>query len=141
MSNMVLKDRTRQRVPVGTDLVIAGAAVLCALIVWSLTAWLGGITVVVNTGSGTQSIGGVAVAVTAAVAALVGLVVLRLLERVTGKALTIWTVVAVAVALLSLFGPLAATSVAATGVLLTLHGVVAAVVIVGAVRSRRSRVR
>lgn len=141
MTNVVTKQRTRQSVPVLTDVVIVGAAVLCALITWFLAVWLGGVDLVVNTGAGDQQVGGVSVAVTAGVAALVGLIVLRILERITGKALPIWVVLAVVVTLVSLFGPLAATTAAAMGTLLTLHGVVAAVVIVAAIRSRRLRVR
>ena len=69
--------------------------------------------------------------------ALAGFVVLRILEASMVRALEIWTVLAVGVTVLSLLGPLTATSEAAIGALVSLHAVVAAVVIASAQASRR----
>lgn len=121
------------------DLVTVAAAVVCALITWALATQLGGIVLEVRDASGLRSVDGVAVAMVAALAALLGVLSLRLLERFTPKALPIWLGVAIAVALLSLLGTLGATSPAATGTLMALHSVVAAVVILGLGRSHRVR--
>lgn len=126
--------------PWSTDLVAAGAAVVCALVLWGSLA-LTDAKLTVQWGSEVQSVGGVAVATAAGVSAVAGLVVLRMLERVTSRALALWTTLAAAVGLLSLAGPLTATSTAATGALVSLHAVVAAVVIASAHASRRRRRR
>ena len=94
----------RNHIPWATDLVITGAAVICAMVMW-LAA---------------------------------GLIVLRGLERFGSRGLRAWTVIALAAAALSALAPLSVTPVETRGTLLGLHGVVAAVVIVGARRSRRS---
>jgi hypothetical protein len=121
------------------DVVTVAAAVVCALITWALATQLGGVALEVRDASGLRPVDGVSVAVVAALAALLGVLSLRLLERLTPKALPIWLGVATAVALFSLLGALAATSPAAVGTLMALHGVVAAVVIVGLGRSHRTR--
>lgn len=120
-----------------TDLVIVAAAVVCALITWAFATQVGGVDLQVLTGGERRTVDAVAVILIAALGGLAGMLTLRVLERFTPKALPIWLAIAVVVALLSMLGPLAATSPAAAGTLVALHGVVAAVVIVGAVRSRR----
>lgn len=125
------------RVPWSTDLVIVAAAVVSALVAWLFMARLAGVNLTVATGDTVQDVGGLAVAVSAGVGALVGVVGLRGLERLTPQALRIWTAVAVLVAVGSLLGPLSATTVTATATLIGLHAVVAGVVIVAARRSRR----
>ncbi len=139
MLNNLQNTTTRSSVspPWTTDLVAVGAAVVCALVTWFCTVHLADLELTVERGSDVQRIGGGAVAVTAGLAALIGLASLRLLERVTSRSLGIWTVLAAVVTALSLLGPLSATSTAATGALLSLHGVVAAVVIASAHASRR----
>jgi uncharacterized protein DUF6069 len=127
----------RQGVPWRVDLATAGAAATCAVIAWLFVAVLPGVDLVVRSGGGTQTVGGVAVAVASAVAALVGMVGLRVLERFTSRALRPWTVLVVAVALLSLLGPLGAVTTTATLALVSLHAVVTAVVLAAGHRSRR----
>lgn len=61
----------------------------------------------------------------------------RILEASMARALEVWTALAVVVTTLSLLGPLTATSEAAVGALVSLHAVVAAVVIASAQASRR----
>lgn len=128
--------RHHTRVPWVTDLSIVGAALVTSCVMWLCLAQLAGIDLKVTTGDTVRSVGGVAVVLTAGLMALLAIVLLRLLEGVTGRALTIWTTIAVVVTALSLLGPLGATSAAATGVLLSLHAVVAATVIIGARRAR-----
>lgn len=126
-------------VPWQEDLVVVAAAVVCASFSWLCLVRLPGVDLAVETGGDTRPLGLAAIAVTAGVAAAVGVLVLRLLERTTSRALTIWTTLALGVALLSLLGTFAATTAEAQAVLLGLHGVVAAVVVVAARRSRRRR--
>jgi hypothetical protein len=128
--------RTR-RVPWRVDLATAGAAAVCATVAWLFVAVLPGVALVVRTGGRTQTVGGVAVALSAAVAAFVGMVGLRLLERLTHRALGVWTALVVLVALVSLVGPLGAVTATAGWALVSLHAVVTAVVLAAGHRSRR----
>jgi hypothetical protein len=114
------------------------AAVVSALVAWG-SARLADVELAVERGGDVQEIGGVAVALVAGVSALLGLTTLRLLERRTSLALPAWTGLAVLVTLVSLLGPLGATTAAGTGALLSLHGVVAGAVIAAAHASRRRR--
>ena len=91
-----------------------------------------GIDVVVKlAGSGEREVGIFAVTLTSLVVGLLGWATLALLERWTSRARGVWTVIASTVFLVSLAGPLAAVTPAATAVLLCLHVLVAAVLIVG----------
>lgn len=126
----------RVHVPWVTDLSLALAATVCAVVLWFFSAVLGGVDLDIGSGSTTQHVSGVAVALTAAVVSLVGLLLLRFLESRLDDGLRIWTLLAAAVAVGSLLGPLGATSAAAKGTLIALHTVVAVVVIVGARRAR-----
>ena len=128
----------RNHIPWATDLVITGAAVICAMVMWLAAVQLGDVDPVVAIDDEARRISGASVAVSAAVAALVGLIVLRGLERFGSRGLRAWTVIALAAAALSALAPLSVTPVETRGTLLGLHGVVSAVVIVGARRSRRS---
>lgn len=125
------------RVPWSTDLVIVAAAVISALVAWLFMARLAGVELTVSAGNTTQEVGGLAVALTATAAALAGVAGLRVLERLTPRALPIWTVAAVLLAVGSVLGPLSATTAVAAATLIGLHAVVAVVVIVAARRSRR----
>ncbi|UWZ49774.1 hypothetical protein Dmats_26205 [Dactylosporangium matsuzakiense] len=62
-------------------------------------------------------------------AGLIGWGLLAILERATGKARTIWTVVAVVFLVLSLLGPLGADGTGAKVSLLLMHLVAGAVII------------
>ena len=125
------------RVPRRVDLATAGSAATCAVFTWLFVAVLPGVDLVVRTGAGVQTVGGVAVAVTAAAAAFMGMVVLRVLERFTHRALGVWTALVLLVALVSLLGPLGAVTASATWALITLHSVVTAVVLGAGHWSRR----
>ncbi|HET6562116.1 MAG TPA: DUF6069 family protein [Marmoricola sp.] len=140
MSSTDQNTRNPSRVgpPWSADLGGVVAAVVCALVTWG-SARLAGVEPAVERGGEVQEIGGAAVALVAGASALVGLTALRLLERSTSRALRLWTGLAAVVTLVSLLGPLSATTTAATGTLLSLHAVVAAVVIASAHASRRRR--
>lgn len=128
---------TARRVPRRVDVVTAGAAALSALVAWVFVAVLPDVDLVVRTGTGLRNVGGVAVALTAAAAAFVGMVALRVLERHSRRALGTWTVLVVVVALVSLLGPLGAVTTTAAWALVSLHSVVTAVVLGAGWRSRR----
>src|SRR6478735_691454 len=128
--------RTR-RVPLRVDVATAGAAAICAVVTWFFVAVLPGVELVVRTSAGLRSVNGVAVAMTAAVAALAGMVALRVLARITHRALGVWTALVLLVAIASLLGPLAAVTTSAALALVTLHSVVAAVVLAAGHTSRR----
>ena len=131
----------RRGVPWSTDLVIAAAAVICTMVMWLCTVQVGGVNLAVVNDNEVRHVSGVAVALSAGLAAILGLIALRGLERLTPKALPIWTSVAVVAVALSALGPLSATSSEVAGTLLGMHGVVAAVVLAGAWRSRRPAIR
>lgn len=140
MSDTVKKPRKAHRigVPWSTDLVTVGAAVVCATVMWICTVRLGSVDLVVEVDGSVRRVGGAAVALTALVAAALGIVALRALERLTPRGLQIWTALAVAATTVSALGPFSAQDRTATGTLLGLHAVVAVVVIVSAHMSRRS---
>ncbi len=109
------------------------AAVLAALVVWSLAVPLLGVDLTVRTtpgGSSVQTIGPALVLAVSLLASLLGWGLLAGLERRTQRAGTIWTITAGVVLLLSLAGPLtAAITTAAAATLMLLHLSAAAVLI------------
>jgi hypothetical protein len=111
------------------------AAALAALAVWLVTDPLLGVDLAAPTRPGSEellSITPALVAGTSLVVALAGWALLALLERFTARARTVWTAIALLVALLSLAGPLStlASTTAANAVALALmHLAVAAVLI------------
>lgn len=131
--------RHRSDVRWSTDLASVLAAGICALITWLVVAKAGGVDLRVDIGGQMHQVDAVDVVLTAIGSALAGFAFLRTLERLTTRAITIWTAVAVVVALCSLLGPLGAGTPTVTLALISLHAVVATVIIVAARRSRRSR--
>jgi len=109
------------------------AAVLAALVVWSLADPLLGVNLTVRTSpasSSVQTIGPAFVLAVSLLASLLGWGLLAGLEARTQRAGTIWTITAGVVLLLSLAGPLtAAVTTAAAVTLVVLHLSVAAVLI------------
>lgn len=132
------RSSVRRGPPWWLDLVIGGAAVVCALITW-LPARVAGADLTVRDGTPVgHQVTGPAVALAAAVAAAVALSALRILERITPRALRWWIGLGLLVLIASaLLGPLGATSKVGVGTLLGLHAVVAAVVLVGGWRAHR----
>ncbi len=130
--------RPKTQVPWTTDLSIVVAAMVSATVLWVSAAVLGGVDLFIQQGDDLRQVGGLSVVVTAGVAAALGALAMHGLERLVSRPVTIWTGVACTVAVLSLLGPLGATTASATGTLMALHAVVAAVVITAVRRSRRA---
>ncbi|MGH3797417.1 MAG: DUF6069 family protein [Pseudonocardiaceae bacterium] len=103
------------------------AAVCAALVVWIIAAPLLGVALTVVQGAGTQQVGPAAVLLVSALVGLAGWALLAVLERWTRSARSIWTALAGVVTLVSLAGPLSATTTSATVSLTCLHLAVAAV--------------
>jgi hypothetical protein len=121
-------------------LCIAGGAAAAA-IAWAIEVPLLGVRLSVRFGAmHPQTVAAGQVIAAAAVAGLIGWLLLALLERRTPRARTVWTVTALLVLALSLLLPLTAgtTAAAVTG-LIVLHLTVGAVVIPGLARTARSR--
>ncbi|MFB9449229.1 hypothetical protein Dvina_31175 [Dactylosporangium vinaceum] len=108
-------------------LAIVGATV-GAILVWVIAHQAVG-DLNVKTGDSSQTVSIVAVILTVVFAGLIGWGLLAILERATGKARTIWTVVAVVFLVLSLLGPLGAVGTGAKVSLLLMHLVAGAVII------------
>lgn len=101
------------------------AAVLAAVVLWSVAVPLLGVDLTVRTTSGvssTQTIGAASVLAVSLLASMLGWGLLAALERATQRAGTLWTVTASVVLLLSLAGPLTtAVTTAAAVSLVLLH--------------------
>lgn len=107
-----------------------------ALAVWALAVPLAGITLTARMGAAPQPVGPVPVVVASLLAGLAGWALLAVLERRATRPGRSWTIIALVVLVLSLFGPLtSAVGAAATVVLLLMHLVVGAVLIPGLVRA------
>lgn len=119
--------------------VVVLTAVAAAVAVWVVTTQLLGVRLRVGTGTHAQSVGVAPVAGVTLLAALAGWALLALLEHRTAKARGTWTAVAVGVLLLSIAGPLSASTGAAKASLAAHHAAVAAVVILGMRRSSSPR--
>jgi len=119
-------------------LLVVGAAVAAALLVWLVAEVLVG-TDLQGPGSGGEPMDVTAVHVlaTSLLAGLAGWGALALLERLTSRGRLVWTVLASAVAVLSLLGPLGGSGVssASRAWLVVLHVVVAAIIIPGLPRA------
>ncbi|MFF4779094.1 DUF6069 family protein [Microtetraspora fusca] len=106
-----------------------------ALAVWALAVPVAGTTLTARMGDSTQPVGPVLVVVTSLLAGLAGWGLLAVLERFASRPGRTWTIVALIVLALSLFGPVGnAVGIAATLVLLLLHLVVGAVLVLGLAR-------
>ncbi|MBU8861044.1 MULTISPECIES: DUF6069 family protein [unclassified Micromonospora] len=110
--------------------VVAAAAV--TLLGWVVAVPVAGVELAARTGSAEQRVTPVAVAVSTLLAGLAGWALLALLERLTARARTAWTVVAGLVLLVSLLGPLGGGAGSAAALtLVALHLVAGAVLITG----------
>ncbi|MEV6971409.1 DUF6069 family protein [Hamadaea sp. NPDC051192] len=111
---------------------VTAAAVAVAGAGFALLSGPAGIDLAVQTGTSTMEVTLAAALIAGAVSALAGWGLLALLERVTGRALLIWTLIASGFLLLSLLlGPTGGVSGAAKLGLAALHLAVGAVVIPG----------
>ena len=110
-------------------LAVAGAAG-AAVLAWAVAVPVLGVDLRVGTEGAATAVGPGSVVAAAVLAGLLGWALLALLVRSVARPGTVWRVVAVVVLLLSLGGPLAmGVGTASVVVLLTLHAVVAAVLI------------
>jgi hypothetical protein len=98
---------------------------------WALAQPAAGIELAVRSGDTVRPVEALAVTLTSLAVGLAAWVLLTVLEHLTRHARTVWTVVAAVVFLVSLTGPLAAVTPAATAALMSLHVVVAAILVVG----------
>lgn len=115
-------------------LTVGGAAV-AALVVWAVAVPLAGVALTVRMGGGPQEVGPVSVVVASLVIGLAGWALLAVLERVASRPGRVWTVVALAVLVLSLLGPLGgAVGGGAMSVLIVMHLVVGGVLVGGLAR-------
>jgi hypothetical protein len=110
---------------------VVGATV-GALVLWVGEARLLGVDLAVGTGDVVQPVTGISVAATALVAGLAATLTAWLLARIAPRRCrTVWTVLASAVLLVSLLGPLGATSTAAVVSLVALHLLVGLTLVIG----------
>lgn len=121
------------------------AAVLGAVVMWALARYAFGVDLrspAMGSQASYQINVGIVIALSA-VASLAGWALLAVLERVTSRPRTIWTVVAVVVFLISLGGPQSGTGISTENrLMLTLiHLVVAAVLIPTLARTSADRTR
>ena len=101
-----------------------------ALAVWLAAVPLAGVDLQVRMSGTTEDVGPVSVVVSALLAAVAGLGCLAVLRRITKRPARIWTLLASAVLVLSLSGPLGqAVGTGATVILVAMHLAVAAVLI------------
>jgi hypothetical protein len=114
-------------------LVVFGAAA-ANVALWALAVPAAGVDLSVQQPGSVMTVGPVIVAVATLVAGFAAWGLLALLERFTRRAGLVWSIIAAAVLLVSVAGPLGATSTAAVLVLVGMHAVAAAVLIPGLVR-------
>lgn len=140
LDQSVRTDRPEARRPRARgDVAVVAASVLAASVAWA--SWASaGVDLEVHAGEGVRTVGIAAVAVTAGVVTLAGALLARLFAR-SSQGLHWWTVLAGGLWLLSMLGPLGATSVTAGVGLASLHLVVGAIVIVGVRRVHADHVR
>ncbi|WFE40451.1 DUF6069 family protein [Micromonospora sp. WMMD998] len=125
-STAVHPSRRRDRL---LTVLVATAATLLG---WVVAVPLAGVELIARAGDAEQRVTPAAVAVSTVLAGLAGWALLALLERFTGRARTVWTVVAALVLLLSLLGPLTGgVGRSATATLAVLHLLAGAVLVPG----------
>lgn len=121
-------------------LAVAGAA-LAALAVWAIADPVAGVDLAVRQGPDAtpQEIGPAAVVLVSVLAGLAAWAALAVLERLSSSARRDWTILAVAVLVLSLTGPIAAaTTITGKAALAGMHLAVAAVLVPLLARSTRA---
>ncbi|GAA3587651.1 hypothetical protein GCM10022419_082400 [Nonomuraea rosea] len=115
-------------------LTVVGAPA-AALAVWALAVPIAGNTLTVRMGAGTQPVEPGSVLVVSLLVGLAGWALLAILERFASRPGRIWTIVALAVLVLSLLGPLgSAVGIATTLVLVLMHLAVGTVLVLGLAR-------
>lgn len=125
-------------------LLAVGIAVVAAVLIWLIAVPAVGVDLRGPSGFGsttTQSVNLAAVISLSLVAALAAWALLSILERVTGRARSLWTVIAVVVLIISYGGPLLAAGVptASRIVLAIMHTTVGLVLIALLPRTTKTR--
>lgn len=136
MTESMTVPAVRRRVRTRRALTVAGAAA-AALAVWAITRSIGGTELAVHSGDSVREIGPAAVVLTALLAGLAGWGLLAWFERVIRRPYRAWRLVAVAVFVVSLAGPLGGVGTGARLALAAMHLVVAAVLVMGLPARRR----
>lgn len=116
--------------------IVVGAAA-SATIAWTFLDKVSGVDMAVKSGNSTNHVGVAAVAIVALGVGLAGWGLLAWLERGAKRPRRTWTMIAVAVFVLSLLGPLGGVDGAAKASLAALHLTVATIIIVGLPRIPR----
>lgn len=112
--------------------ITVAAAAVSALVLWTVETRLLGVDLAVRTGETTQEVTGVSVVVTVLGAGLAATLTAWLVDRAAPRrSRTVWTILGSAVLVVSLLGPLGATSTAATVSLVVLHLLVGLTLLVG----------
>lgn len=114
---------------------VAATAPLAALAVWVVADPLAGVDLAVQTGDRVQQVGPVSVLLAASLAAAASVGVVTAFHRWTRHPRRTWTVLGTVLCVLSLAGPLGASSAAATAVLSGMHAVVGGVLVRGLART------
>jgi hypothetical protein len=136
-----MTETTRETTNAQARAAVVAAAVISTMLVW-LVADLLGLHASVTMNETVQSISGITVAVATIVASVSAWLVKASLDRVLRNPTPAWLVIAIAVGLLSLTGPLTmATSAGAAAVLVALHLVPAAILVPGLASTRPVRRR
>jgi hypothetical protein len=128
--------RGRSAVHCTRDAVAVLAATACAALTWLLVAELPGVYQAVHTNAGIRPVGIAEVIVAALVSASIGFAGLRAVERHASDAIQTWSFVASLAALASMLSPVEAITRKAALALVSLHSVVAAVVVATALHTR-----
>ena len=141
MSQVVEQETTAERTSMRTDAGVVAVAVVAAVGAWVLWTQVAGVDLVVRTGNSDQAMSAVAVVVSALVPTVFGVGLLRFLERRMADGLRVWTILASGVFVVSLLGPLGATTAEGKLALASLHLVVTLVLVIGlrGVRRRTTR--
>ena len=120
------------RTSLSRNAITVTGATVGALALWLVETRLIGVDLAVRTGDVVQPVTGVSVVATALVAGLAATLSAWLLTRIAPRRCrTVWTVLASAVLLVSLLGPLGATSPAAVVLLVALHLLVGLALLLG----------
>ncbi|WP_205746000.1 DUF6069 family protein [Egibacter rhizosphaerae] len=136
------QDRGWNRPRIAARALTVGGAVVAALAVWALAVAVIGVELQVEPGTTEpETVGPAMVTIASLAAGLAGWGLLALLERLTSRARGVWTATALAALLMSLAGPLAGVSAAATATLAAMHVAVAAVLVPGLRRGTRAQAR
>lgn len=115
------------------------AALGAAVLGWALLGPVAGLDLTVTVGDGQQRLGAAAVIVATLVVGLAGWGLRALLDRLTARARTVWTVIAAIVLAVSLLGPVgSAVGGGTVAALIGLHLLVGLVLLFGLRATRRT---